>query len=190
MNFSGPILTFANVLPMLAITVSVIVGTFSIRTFLAGQRQRKLENSLKLLTLFDQKVTQHHLQGWMEIFVSSSELAGAKPGHFKYDHNQTPFNDLFSEGGAAYDNGAIDLMASQFDLIGYYYSQGTIEIVVIYFELGQYMDTIHRWLQYITLGDGKNLLQSNFKHFDKMYRSIMSMSESNKWPKKTVMYIE
>jgi hypothetical protein len=69
----------------------VFGGSVAILTYRTGQRQRRLENSLKLAALLKEELTFDVLGKWDEVFVASSELGGAQRGHFLHQGRQTPF---------------------------------------------------------------------------------------------------
>lgn len=77
----------------------VIGGLLALRTYIISQRQRRLENSLKLVDIFFSNLETNDLKELKRIFMNSSESSGAKKGFFFSRNNQEiPFEDLFSEG--------------------------------------------------------------------------------------------
>lgn len=166
----------------------LIGGTITLRTYVGNQRQRRLENSLRLIDLFQKSLQPSDLEEWKKIFLSSSEPTGVRVGYFWDDQNQErPFADLFSEG--APDNGAIARIAEQFELISYEVLDKTVNLRLIYFNLGQLMDTTYSWLQMIeNPSNSSSFISKYFPYFGKMYRENRKKFKS--WPRKTYAYIE
>jgi hypothetical protein len=59
--------------------------------------------------------------------------------------------------------GAIRRIAEQLDFIGYQSLYGNVDIKIIYFELGQLMDTLYQWL-------GVDNLYDRYPSFSQMYK--------------------
>lgn len=166
----------------------LIGGTITIRTYVGNQRQRRLENSLRLIDLFQKSLQPGDIDEWRRIFLGSSEPTGVRHGHFLDSQNQErPFADLFSEGAS--DNGAIERIAEQFDLIGYEVLNKTVNLRLIYFHLGQLMDTTYDWLQMIeNPSNSSSFISEYFPYFDKMYRR--NREKFKNWSRKTYAHIE
>lgn len=166
----------------------LIGGTITLQTYIGNQRQRRLENSLRLIDLFQKSLQPGDIEEWKKIFRCSSEPTGVRPGYFLDDENQErPFADLFSEGAA--DNGAIARIAEQIDLIGYEVLHKTVALRLIYFHLGQLMNTTYDWLQMIeNPSNSSSFIGEYFPYFDKMYRK--NREKFKKLPKKTYAHIE
>jgi len=180
------------------------------RTYRAGARQRRLENSFKMIDLFGRVVSNRDLELWGLVFERSGEPAPAKRGHFverfggegercepfrrsvlppegevlHEDEVNTPFSDLFSEG--APDDGAVERMAEVFDLIGYEALEGTLDLRIVYFELGQLMDTVHSWLETIPEDEAGSF----FRHFPSFHKLYTSRRIDASWTRRTHAHIE
>ncbi|WP_281223598.1 hypothetical protein [Photobacterium sanguinicancri] len=163
---------------------TLIIGIGSIvalKTYIAGQRQRKLENSLKMLDLFHSNLRDEDIERWVSIFQSSSEPAGAKPKHFiNAQGQQTPLSYLFSEGPE--DLGATDRITDQLNLLCHHMLKGTLDISVIYSNIGQLMSTIYFWYK-----DG-DFLKNHYPDFEKFMRK--KQRSLKKIPTKTICYCE
>jgi hypothetical protein len=165
----------------------IVGGTVGLRSYLSSQRQRKLENSFRMIDLFYKTIDSKVISQWHEIFISSSELAGAPYGHFMDSENATrPLSDLFSEGPP--DNGAIVRIAQQFNLISHEIMDGTVNTRIVYFEFGQLMETVHEWLMAVDKEHkGSSFMKSYFSDFDRMFKK--NKSNFSKCPKK-MSYVE
>ena len=161
----------------------LVGGMIALQTYVANQRQRRLENSLRLIDLFQKSIQSGDIEEWREIFLGSSEPTGVKHGHFLDSQNQErPFADLFYEG--APDNGAIARIAEQFDLISHEVLNKTVNLRLIYFHLGQLMDTTYYWLQMIqNQSNSLPFISQHFPYFDKMYRK--NQKKFKNWSRKT-----
>jgi len=166
----------------------LIGGTITIQTYRGNQRQRRLENSLRLIKLFQKSLQQGDIEEWRKIFLGSSEPTGVRPGHFLDSQNQErPFTDLFSEGAS--DNGAIERIAEQFELISYEVLDKTLDLRLLYFHLGQLMDTTYEWLQMVENPlNSSSFISEYFPYFDKMYRK--NQEKFKNWSRKTYAHIE
>ncbi len=158
-----------------------IGATVALFTYASGQRQRKLENSLKLLDLFKQNLEESDISNWKSIFRASSEPSGAKKGHYvSSDGQQIPLNYLFSEGPD--DDGATSRISEQLDLICYEILKGTVELRILYSNLGQLMDVIYKWY-------GKEgFFQESYPSFNKVM--IKKKKNMAKLARKTIAYCE
>lgn len=172
---------------------ALILGTFggviSLRTYLSNQKQRRLENSFRLISMFWESLHEKDMNFWEHIFHATSEPAGAKKG-FLIDFTngqrvERPLSDLFSEGPP--DNGAIGRMAALFDIISDELLSGKLETRLIYFQLGQLMVTIYSWLLEIDnpYKDG-TFLEKQYPSFDRLFKENL-IKET--WACRTYAYI-
>lgn len=163
--------------------VLIIGGCLALRTYIVSQRQKRLDNSLKLLEIFFDNLEENDLIEWKRIFMGSSEPSGAKQGYFHSSYNQQiPFDSLFSEGPD--DKGAINRIVQQLDLIAYDALKGTIDTRFIYSRLGQLMNTTYRWF-----GDGeKSIIAVHYPHFNKLMKKCDNKFKG--WPTKVYSYCE
>lgn len=163
----------------------MIGGFITIRTYLSSQKQRRLENSFRLIELFNTSLNKGDIDEWRNLFHGSSEPAGAIDGHFvQYNGteiSQIPFSALFTEGPP--DNGAIERMAEIFNLICYEALEKTIDFKVVYFQLGQLMDTTYKWLNTIEIHNG-SFIEDNYPYYYKFYKQN-KLLQKPKWPRKT-----
>lgn len=173
-----------EIFSLLAIIVGGITAT---RTFIISQRQRKLENSFRLIALFKKTITKKDMNNWINIFISTSELSGAKHGYFNFNNEQIPIEYLFSEGNI-YDGQSISRIADYFELVGVQYAKGTIDINLIYYEFGQIINSIHDWLSTFRGCDEKIFIEGTYPLFSKMVRK--NKKNFDKWFYKTIFTIE
>ncbi|WP_009634041.1 hypothetical protein [Synechocystis sp. PCC 7509] len=160
-------------------------GCIVIWTYLGNRKQRRLENSFRLVVMFRESLHEKDIEAWKTIFHATSEPAGAKRGYLVEfvdgKRLQRPLSDLFSEGSP--DNGAVERMAEFFELISREALNDTFELRLVYFQLGQLMDTIHLWLTTIDNHYGKvTFLEEHYPHFDRLYKKMLI---DRKWSKKT-----
>ena len=167
---------YLDLIRTIVITIGVTVGVV---TYRAGQRQRKLENSLKLLDLFKDNLEKSDIGNWKKIFQASSESTGAKSAHFHSSHKQQiPLSSLFSEGPD--DHGATARITEQIDLVCYEVLKGNIELRIVFSNIGQLMNVIHRWYK------NEAFFKDNFPYFNK----VMKNKSLKKLPCKTIVYCE
>lgn len=179
----------AEIRNWIAFTLTVVGGFIAIRTYLCNQKQRCLENSFRLISMFRESLPEGDIQAWENIFHASSEPAGAENGNFvelvNGKHQQRPLSDLFSEGPP--DNGAVGRIAELFDLISSEALNETVELRVVYFQLGQLMDTTYSWLRTIDNPYGQGtFLEEHYPYFAMLYRKRLI---NKKWAKRTYTHI-
>lgn len=179
----------AEIRNWLTLTLAVIGGFISIKTYMGNQKQRRLENSFRLISMFRESLHKGDMQAWEKIFHASSEPAGAESGNFVEiiddEPQQLPFSALFSEG--APDNGAIGRIADLFDLISSEALNGTVELRVVYFQLGQLMDTTYSWLIPIDNPYGQGtFLEEHYPSFTMLYKKHRI---NKRWTKRMYAYV-
>jgi hypothetical protein len=123
----------------------ILGGTIALRAYFQNQRQRKLENALKMLNLFKESLRKNDLDHWKELYIGTCEPASAPQGHFISRHGHAlPLDIMWSEGSE--DDDAIQRMAESFEIICYEILSGTVEARIVWFEIGQLMSEMHKWL--------------------------------------------
>ncbi|MBD9531029.1 MULTISPECIES: hypothetical protein [Comamonas] len=77
----------------------VVLGGFvALAAYLQNLRQRRVENALKFIGLFRDGLREKDLEHWQDLFIRSSESAGAKPGTFATeDGKYASVGEYFSE---------------------------------------------------------------------------------------------
>lgn len=175
-------MTPAEIREWIKFVVILVGGIIALRTYIVSQRQRRLENSLKLIDILFSNLEENDLLEWKRIFMNSSEPSGAKTGHFFSKNNQEiPFDSLFSEGPD--DDGAVSRIVQQIDLIAYEALRGTVDVRFVYTRIGQLINTTHKWF-----GGSNSLISEYYPHFDKLYRK--HNKKFINWPTKVYSYCE
>lgn len=177
----------AEIRNWLTLCLAVAGGFVTIQTYLNTQKQRRLENSFRLLELFNESLETGDIGAWKWIFHATSEPAGVEDGYMFLGgtSEQRPLSDLFSEGTP--DNGAIERMAELFDLISFEALNKTIEFRVIYFQLGQLMNSVHLWLTKVgSLHERGSFVEENYPNFARLYKEKL-IDEG--WAKKTYTHV-
>lgn len=181
----------AEVRNWLTLILAVAGGFTTIKTYLGNQKQRRLENSFRLITMFNESLHEGDLEAWIEMFHATSEPAGAEDGHFVYSavvgfSEQRPLSNLFSEGPP--DNGAVERMAELFELISFEAINNTIEFRIVYFQLGQLMNTVYCWLTKIDNPHGQGtFVEEHYPNFTRLYKKRLI---DKRWATKTYTHIE
>ena len=170
----------------LTLCLAVAGGFITIQTYLNTQKQRRLENSFRLLKLFNESLHEGDLEAWIEMFHATSEPTGVTDGYFVYSPvvgalEERSLSDLFSEGPP--DNGAIERMTELFDLISFEALNNTIDFRVVYFQLGQLMDSVYMWLTKVeSLYEKGSFVENNYPNFARLYKEKLIDKE---WATKT-----
>jgi len=163
-------------------------GTIALIAFFQNLKQRKLENSLKLVALFRDSLQPNDISHWITLYRSSCELAGCSHGQYRNDSGECrSIGDYFSEGSG--DENAISRMAQNLEIICHELSIGTADSRIVYYEIGQLLTSMHGWLSGIEVGSaGRTLLDQSFPSI----KLICSKHKKNfaKWPSRVYAYIE
>jgi hypothetical protein len=185
-------LSFDAFLKIFALIRDVFVVPTLMITFLSYRsqhRQRAIDNSRSLLEVFKESIPEEDREIWREVLFNTYESTGAEPGCFVvYTTDdvieQKPISSLFiTEGQGLYipqakfnldtDISDLDLspvrrIAEELNLIGYEILYGNVDLRIIYYEIGQIMDSIYDWIDEVKNKDEN--IESSFPYFIKMYR--------------------
>ena len=151
----------------------IIGGSIALRTYVVNQRQRRLENSFRLLNFFKESLHENDIEEWQKMFFAACSPGGRRYGYYLAEENGTltemPLSDLFEL--APPDNGAVARMAEQFELLSQEMLANTVNLKLVYFELGQFMYFIHEWLESVdNSGRDKPFIEEHYPNFAKMYK--------------------
>ena len=158
----------------------IVGGSIALRTYVINQRQRRLENSFRLINFFKESLQENDIEEWRKMFYA---VFDAKDGHYvSEEKGEQPLSDLFDVPPP--DNGATARMAEQFELLSQEILVNTVNLKLVYFELGQFMNYVHQWLKSIDNSDRKKpFIEEYFQNFDKMYKRNSKKFE--KWSYKS-----
>jgi hypothetical protein len=169
----------------------IIGGVIALANYRSQNRQRAIDNSFNSLNLFEKSIPDEDIEIWKKVYFNSHESVGAQPGHFVvlFEENkmqQVPISSLFiQEGTGLYLSeakfgqtdsatdlhlGAIRRIAEQLNLIGCELLYGNVELRIIYYEIGQIMDCIYKWIDQIKDETEKEFIRSDYPYFMKTYR--------------------
>jgi hypothetical protein len=162
-------------------------GTIALIAFFQNLKQRRVENALKFISLFRDGLHDRDLEHWIDLFKSSSELAGVNPGFYlKEWGNIRPIHDYFSEG--AIDGHAIARMAAALDVVCHQVVTRTADPRTVYYELGQLLRTMHFWLSCTQAATKNDSLLSSFPSISKFFAKYEP--EKRQWPSRVYAFIE
>ena len=172
--------TYTEIREWLQFGFVVTGGTLALLVYLQNQKQQRLENALKLLTLFKESLRENDLTHWKELYIGTCEPATAPKGHFiSCDGNPVPLDVMWSEGSE--DDDAIQRMAESFEIICYEILSGTVEARIIWFEIGQLMSEMHKWLLAIDWQNkDKAFIDQHYPSMKKVFYKYRR--EFKKWP--------
>ena len=137
----------------LLVVFGSVVGLTTISGYLKQNQQRKIDNSYRIVEDFFKKITEKHLSIWKNIYINSTESCGARDGSFVLiDENGNKqlisISNLFlREGsGSIYDHGSVREIAEFLNFVSYHVLKGKVDFNIIYYELGQFLETVHWWI--------------------------------------------
>ena len=150
---------------------AVVGGVVTLLAYRHNQKQRRLENSFRFLGLFKEMISDADRAAWIDLFHATSEPSGARNGYLvsmeKKVRQEVPLDSLFAEGPP--DKGAVQRMMEFFEMIALEEDDHTINLRVLYYHIGHYMDTIREWILSFPDGNGLEFLKDNYPGFTGLY---------------------
>ena len=146
---------FVELRGWLTLGIITISASVALKTLLDNGRQRKLENTFKMLDYIRKHITDEQIATFQQLFDANNEIAGVPYNEFRFSDGRIDnIEGMFSEGGCG--NGDIQNMIEVFNLISKFLNNNTLNAQLIWYEYGQIMSTCYRWTKYI---DDKNLFK-------------------------------
>lgn len=110
------------------------------------QRSRQRESkTLMLLKNFRGSLHAHDLAHWKELYLGTSDIAAPPAGHFiDRDGHVVALDSMWTAGSE--DHTAIQRMAESIEKTCVEILKETADTKAIWYELGQLMTAMHRWL--------------------------------------------
>jgi hypothetical protein len=159
----------------------IIVGTvLALISLLLPRGKQRRQNTLKLLATFRASLHEHDVDHWKEIFHGTREAASAPAGYFINRLGKpVPLESMWTAGND--DHTAIQRMAECLEKICAEMLTDTADSKMIWYEIGQLMETMHGWLEEIPG------VQRDLTFLEEQYPSIKQVFEKfghrfNKWP--------
>lgn len=166
----------------------VVGSSLALVAFFQNLRQRRVENALKMVALFNDSLREDDLEHWENLFRDTSDSAGAKTGHYVGHGGQLqPLSDFFSEGSR--DGHAVSRIAENLEIVCHEICSKSVEPRIVWFELGQLLRSVHDWLAQVPGHEsGKSLLDESFPSIRKTFRRHEKRFRI--WPMRTYAYLE
>jgi len=134
---------FREWLPFAFIIVGVLLALFAPFLKLGNKRHNK---TMQLLATFNASLHAHDIEHWKEIFHGTREAASAPSGHFiSRIGKPVPLASMWA--GDSEEHTAIQHMAESLEKVCVEMLAHTVDIQMIWFEIGQLMETMHDWLE-------------------------------------------
>lgn len=164
-------------------------GLVALRTYLAGQRQRKLEHGLRLAAAFKAAVSDADITAWRTVIEESNrppyamDILTGTPGR------GYPFGQLLRGDGP--DNGAAARILRELDWLSHEFLAGYADLRVFYFEFGEVIESIYKayervdWVQaaYKT----RCILDLFYPTFALLYRE--NRVRFQRWPARSLIHL-
>jgi hypothetical protein len=160
----------------LLLLLGTIGAYLTIKTFSDNTRQRRLDNTFKILEYLRKHITQAQIETFIELFHANNPL-GAPENEFHLKDGRKDFIEtMFSEGGCG--NGDIHNMIEVFNLLAKSLNQKNLDEDLIWYEYGQIMLTCYRWTKYlednrdkqVDLSRKQGMTDKEFREYQKMWR--------------------
>lgn len=159
----------------------IIVGAvLALIASLVPHGKQRRQKSLKLLATFRASLHEHDVDHWKEIFHGTREAASAPAGCFINRLGKpVPLESMWTAGSD--DHTAIQRMAECLEKICAEMLTDSADSKMIWYEIGQLMETMHDWLEEIPG------VQRDLTFLEEQYPSIKQVFDKfghrfNKWP--------
>jgi hypothetical protein len=168
---------------------AVVGGISGLAAVWQNVKQRRLENTFRLILTFRESQDPDWLDAFRALFELTAEPAGAKPGEYiSKGYGPRPISDYFSEGSP--DNHAVSRLTENLEVVCHEVCNKTVDARYVWFEFGQILSTIHYWISNTSSGpepEGR-LLDNSFPAMKKMFKKYGERFK--KWPTKRYIYLE
>ncbi|MGE3800342.1 MAG: hypothetical protein AB7H80_04915 [Candidatus Kapaibacterium sp.] len=166
----------------------IIGGTIGLFSFIQHAWQRRIENAFKMITWIQSILVKGEINHWKNLFLNSSVSTGAKPGNYiSINGKEHSIGDYYQEG--APDAGSIARLTDLIEVVCFAITQKTVDKRIMWFELGQIIDSLFFWLSHInSSSEGRRLIE-DFPSIKKVV-SDNALSRNLKIPYKTIAFIE
>jgi hypothetical protein len=167
---------FAEIRNWLLLLLGTIGAFLTIKTFIDNTRQRRLDNTFKILEYLRKHITDAQIDTFIELFHSNNPLSvPANEFHLK-DGRRDYIETMFSEGGCG--NGDIHNMIEVFNLLAKLLNRSSLDENLIWYEYGQIMNTCYRWTKYLEdnrdkqadLSRKEDMTDKEYKEFQKLWK--------------------
>lgn len=164
-------------LPFAIIAVGVLLAL--IAPLLPHNKQRR-EKSMKLLAKFRASLHDHDLEHWKELYSGTRRAAAAPAGHFiNLQGKVVPLDSMWTSGND--DHTAIQRMAECMEKLCAEMLTHTVDIKMVWYEIGQLMQAMYEWLGHIPG------VQQDSTFLEEQYPALKQVFEKydhlfNKWP--------
>jgi hypothetical protein len=150
-----------------------------IAPFLKSGKHRS-NKTMQLLATFRASLHEHDIEHWKEIYHGTREAASAPVGHFISRLGKpVPLVSMWTAGSD--DHTAIQRMAESLETVCAEMLAHTVDIKMIWSEIGQLMEAMHDWLEDIPG------VQQDSTFLEEQYPSLKQVFEKygnrfKKWP--------
>ena len=164
-------------LPFAIITVGVLLAL--IAPLLPHNKERR-QKTTTLLATFKGSLHEHDMDHWREVYLGTRKSAAAPAGHFiDLQGKEVPLDSMWTAGSD--DHTAVQRMAECLEKACAYMLTHTVDIKMMWYEIGQLMEAMHGWLEDIPG------TQQDLTFLQEQYPSIKQVFEKHghrfkKWP--------
>lgn len=145
-----------------------------------------LKTSLRFIDIFYESMIKNYIADWENLFISASELAGAKPGTYIGEDGSARSIKEFFISTTIESN--ISRLAKSLDVACAQAMDDSDSAKVLYYEFGQLLASMYYWLISTTNGGQDNsILDSypNLKIYFEQYQPLVS-----NWPFRMLLTID
>lgn len=168
--------------------IFAVGGLVGIIVFIQNSRQRKIENSFKLISWIKENWQNDEIDSWKNLVQATYEGTGSEPGQYATENgNISSLGDYFCEGSP--DNGAFSRTVELCDIVCFELLQGTLEERLVWFEFGQVLHSTHRWVEGIEPDmSGDLFIERSYPSLVRYFKKRKPFDRS--WPSRVLIYAE
>jgi hypothetical protein len=164
-------------LPFVFIIVGVLLVLLT--PFLKSGKNRQ-KKTMQLLSNFNGALHEHDIAHWKEIYRGTREGALAPAGHFiNHLGKPVPLVSMWTSGSD--EHIAIQRMAENVEVICVAVSANTVDVKMIWTEIGQLMEALHDWLEDIPgVQEDMSFLEEQYPYLRRVF--IKYGARFKQWP--------
>jgi hypothetical protein len=164
-------------LPFAFIIAGVVLALVA-SLFQQGKQRR--QKTRELLESFSASLREHDLEHWKELYRGTREVFAAPAGHFiSREGKPVPLVSMWTSGQE--DHTAIQRMAESLEKLCAEMLTNTVDVKMMWYEIGQLMEAMHGWLEQIPG------VQQDLTFLEEQYPSLRQVFKKyghrfKKWP--------
>lgn len=164
-------------LPFAIIALGVFLAMIS--PFMPHKREHH-QKAMKKVAVFRSSLQPHDIEHWKELYRGTGDKIDPPRGHFiDAEGKPTRLDSMWTAGGE--DHTSIQRIADSLEKLCADFPVDTSEVKVVWYEVGQLLESMHDWLQQIQgVQEGSTFLEEQFPHIREIY--VKFGGKFKRWP--------